>query len=147
MAIIDPTTNLGKLRLRCGDIGDLPFLPDEVYLQAFADTQTISLPNGSLPRAAKTCAVYILGMLSFRTHEKLGQVEVWGNEATKSYKDFLLLTVANPNFIEYSPVPYAGGLDTVNPLMQFTSDWNACYSTGTASQQIAVLAQMPYSVV
>jgi len=31
------------------------------------------------------------------------------------------------------PIPYAGGIDATNPLIQFTEDWNANYVGGTQS--------------
>lgn len=129
MTIIDPSTDLGKLRLRCGDWQDLPWLPDAVYVQTLEDN------SGNLPRTAKTCAVYILGMLSFRTHKKLAQIESWSSEAYQNYKDFLLLTVANPNFMDVSPVPYSTSVDS--PITQFMKDWNQNYYGGTESQSLA----------
>lgn len=145
--VIDPTTNVGKLRLRIGDYLDPVLLPDEVYTQTLADTVTLTVPNGDLPRASKTIALYILAILSQRTHEKLGQVEVWGGDAAKSYKDFLLMTFANPNFMSISPIPYGAGVTTLNPLMQFSADWNAAYSTQTASDQLHLLAQLPQAII
>ena len=50
MPLIDPTTNLGKVRLRCGDFSDVPFLPDSVYEATLADT------NNNVVRAAGICA-------------------------------------------------------------------------------------------
>jgi hypothetical protein len=32
MAILDPTSPIGKMRLRVGDFSDLPLMPDSVYL-------------------------------------------------------------------------------------------------------------------
>ena len=52
MPLIDPTTNLGKVRLRCGDFSDVPFLPDSVYEATLADT------NNNVVRAAGICAIY-----------------------------------------------------------------------------------------
>ena len=75
MTTIDPTTNLGKLRLRIADYGDIPYLPDVVYTQTLIDT------NNSLTASAIILAKYILGMLSFQTDRKLGlQLSVNGSQ-------------------------------------------------------------------
>ena len=131
MTTIDPTTDIGKLRLRCADISDLPFLPDSVYSQVLADS------NGALPQAAKTCATYILGQLSFNTHRKMGlQLECWGSEAFDNYKQFLLLTVTNPNFFDISPIPVNVQGDKLHPLIEFAKDWELNYAQITQSQQM-----------
>lgn len=132
--ILDPTSPIGMVRLRVADYSDLPLFPDSVY-QAVLDEN-----SGSIPATAKTMASYILGALSHKTHRKLAQIEVWGAEAFKNYKDFLILTVKDPAFMSYSPVPY--GLSSVdnNPLLQFTQDWNKNFYAGTESQQLAVNA-------
>lgn len=132
MTIIDPSTNIGKLRLRVADYGDLPYLPDSVY------TQTLSDNDNNLVRSSKVIAMYILGMLAFKTHRRMSvQLEVWGAEAFKNYKEFLLLTVSNPAFMQLSPVPYSAASSGVNPLVQFQGDWNKNYYSGTQSQQLA----------
>ena len=38
MAVIDPSTNIGKLRLRLADWRDIQWLPDAVYQQTLDDT-------------------------------------------------------------------------------------------------------------
>lgn len=137
MATIDPTTNLGKLRLRCGDIGDLPYLPDAVY------TQTLSDNGGNLADAAKTCATYILAQLAFKTHRKMSlQLEIWGKEAFDSYKEFLILTTTNPSFMDFNPVPWGASGDTLDALLQFQADWNKQYYNGTQSQKMALDADI-----
>lgn len=134
--MIDPSTNIGKLRLRCGDISDLPYLPDSVYTQAMVDQ------DNNLPRAAKVCATYILGLLAFKTHRRLSvQLEVYGAEAFANYKEFLLLTITNPAFMEISPIPFAAGSGKVHPLIQFQSDWNKNYDI-TQSQELAFMAEL-----
>jgi hypothetical protein len=135
---IDPSTNLGKLRLRVADFGDIPYLPDSVYLQTLADN------NDNLSTSAKTCAMYILGTLAFKTHRKMGlQLEVWGAEAFTNYKEFLLMTVSNPMFMDYSPIPYQS-LDSTqrDMLTEFVSDWNKNYYKGTQSQAMAISADV-----
>lgn len=127
---VDFSTDIGRVRLRCGDISDLAYLPDQVYAQAITDS------NGNLPQAAKTCATYILGMLSFRDHRKLAQLEVFGN-SFKQYKEFLILTVKDPAFMEIAPVPYNTFGTTPHPLIMFTQDWNNNFAAGTQSAQMS----------
>jgi hypothetical protein len=133
MTVIDPSTNLGKLRLRCADFGDIPYLPDSVYTQTLADN------NNSLPISAKICATYILGMLAFKTHRKIGlQLENWSGEAFTQYRSYLLMTVTNPNFMDISPIPYNVNGTTLHPLIKFQEDWNSNYAQITQSQQLAM---------
>lgn len=129
---LDPTTNLGRLRLRCGDYSDLPYLPDSVY------NQTLIENSNNLPRSAKICAQYILGQLAFKVHRKAGlQLEVFGGEAFVNYKQYLLLIVTNPNFMDISPIPVNLQGTALHPLMQFTKDWNLNYAQPTQSTQLS----------
>lgn len=138
--MIDPSTPVGKVRLRVADTSDLPFLPDSVYTQTIEDT------NGNLPKAAAICASYILGMLAFRTHRKLQQLEVWGAEAFTNYMKFLEFTISNPQTLTgYAPIPYTGVDNCDNPLVTFVADWNANYASGTQSQQLARDSGLPHS--
>jgi hypothetical protein len=131
MTIIDPTTNIGKLRLRVADYSSLPIFPDSVYQATLDDC------DGNLPRAATKMAQYILGTLSLKTHRKLAQIEVWGSEAFKNYKDFLMLTIKDAAFMDISPIPYGSGSEgQVHPLIEFADSWNRGY-TVTQSQQMA----------
>lgn len=122
MTVIDPTTPLGKVRLRVGDWSDLPLLPDTVINSALTDCQN------SVPRASALCAQYILAILSFKTHRKLAQLETWDNEKFKHYVEFLKTTVLNPNLMATSPIPYTGMAEVDHPLIKFVEDWNASYS-------------------
>lgn len=132
MPVIDPTSDVGKLRLFCGDWGDIVRLPDEVY------TQTLTDANGNFPVAAKTCAMYILSQLAFKTHRKMGlQLEVWGAEAFENYKAYLMMAVKDPTFSNVSPIPYSDGGTCPNELVSFISDWKRNYYTGTQSQRLA----------
>ena len=135
MTVIDPSTDIGKLRLRCGDFGSLTYLPDSVYSQTLADNA------GNLPNTAKICATYILGMLAFKTHRKLATLEVFGNEAFKAYKEYLVLITKDPAFMDISPIPYSSTSE-FSTLQQFQSDWNNNYYSGTQSQQLAVDASV-----
>ncbi len=131
MTTIDASTDIGKLRLRVADYSDIPFLPDSVY------TQTLSDNSSNLPQCAIILATYILGMLAFKTHRKMGlQLEVWGKEAFDSYKEFLLLTITNPAIMNVALVPISTASD-FNTLIQFQSDWQKNYFSGDQSQQLA----------
>lgn len=131
---LDPTSNIGKIRLRVADYSDLPIFPDSVY-QSVLDENT-----NNLTKSAMVMAQYILGVLSQKTHRKLNQIEIWGAESFKNYKDFLILTVKDPAFMSYSPIPYGATSIDNNPLIQFTQDWNKNFYQGTESQQLAVNA-------
>lgn len=132
---LDPTTNIGKLRLRVADYSDLPILPDAVY-QAVLDGN-----SNSLTRSARTIASYILGILSHKTHRKLATLEVWGAEAFKNYKEFLLLTVSNPAFMDLSLSVYAA-YNECSPILDFQRDWNRNFVEFTEGQQLAFNADL-----
>lgn len=136
--IIDADTPEGQVRLRIGDVSDLPYLPDTVI------TSTLNQSNGNVPAAAKKCAVYILGMLTHKTHRKMGlQLEVWGSEEFANYKAFLLLTMKDPAFMELGAfLPYGSSAEGLNAMQQFQSDWNRNYYRGTQSQLMAVTAEL-----
>lgn len=124
MTVIDPSTPIGKIRLRIGDWSDLVILPDAVIDSAIIDCE------GSLPRAASLCAQYILATLSFKTHKKLAQIETWSNEQFENYMHFLKTVVLNPAFSSvYVPVAYNGDQSVQHPLIAFVADWNSNYST------------------
>jgi hypothetical protein len=125
---LDPTSDIGKIRLRIADYSDLPLLNDAVISATLADC------GGNVPKAAKTCATYILGMLAHKTHRKMAQLEVWGAESFLNYSKFLLLTVSNPNFMDCSPIPYSANAES-NPLLDFQRSWNQNFYAGTETQQ------------
>lgn len=138
--VIDPTTSVGKMRLRVGDYSDLPLMPDEVYLSALDDCQ------GSLPRACTLVAQYILAALTGQTHQKLAQIEVFGNQWFENYLAFVKTTILNPNLMTVAPLPYTPitvdewGNQVEVPLVQFQKDWNDNYSGGTQSQAMRLTA-------
>lgn len=123
MPIIDPSTSIGKIRLRIGDWGDLPLLPDSVIQSALDDNQ------GNVPRAAALCAQYVLATLTAKTHRKLAQIETWGNEQFDNYVKFIKTTILNPHLASVAPIPYGGGTDTEHPLIKFTREWNEQYAS------------------
>ena len=124
--VIDPSTPVGKIRLRVGDWQDLPILPDDVINSALSDCQD------NIPRAAALCAQYILATLTAKTHRKIPQIETWANEHFDNYVKFLKLTVLNPNLMSTSPIPYSGAVETEHPLIAFQDEWNEAYSCTTA---------------
>ena len=131
MTTIDPTTNLGKLRLRIADYGDIPYLPDVVYTQTLIDT------NNSLTASAIILAKYILGMLSFQTDRKLGlQLSVNGSQKFRQYKEFLILTVKDPAFMDISPIPFNEFGTTQHPLLVFQKAWNLNLANTTVDQEL-----------
>ena len=131
MAVIDYNTPTGKLRMRLGDISDIPFLPDSLYESVYAEN------DNNLQRSVVTCGSMILAQLSFKTHRKMAALEIWGSEGFKNYSEFLVLTLNNPAFMQISPLPYSGTSGVTHPLIQFQQDWNKNYTTGTQSQQLA----------
>jgi hypothetical protein len=136
MAVIDPSTSLGKLRLRCSDWGDLPFLPDSVYLQTLIDT------GDNLPESAKICATYILGMLSFKVRRKMAQLEVFNDSQFKQYKEYLLLITKDPAFMQgLSPLPYAATSE-FNHIVDFQKSWNKNYYRGSEQQALSLAADI-----
>src|SRR5206468_6255571 len=98
--ILDPTTPIGKVRLRVGDYSDLALMPDEVYQSALADS------SNSIPKASVLVAQYILGLLTAQHHQKLAQIEVFGAEWFQNYLTFVKSTILNPNFMDLQPMPY-----------------------------------------
>lgn len=71
------------------------------------------------------------------------QLEVFGAEWYQNYRDFLVLTVTNPAFMDISPVAtgslVSGGR---NVLQDFVTDWNKQYYYGNDSQQLALDADI-----
>lgn len=125
MAVLDPTSALGKVRLRIGDWHDLVILPDAV-IQATLDDY-----GGSVSQAASRCAQYILATLTSKSHKKVGLLEVWGSETFNNYVTFLEKTVLNPNLTDTCPIPYAPATTDTNPLVQIEEDWAAGYIPGS----------------
>lgn len=142
--VLDPTTDIGKLRLRVGDYSDLPIMPDSVYTSALADC------SGSLPQTAVLMAQYILASLTGQTHQKIAQIEVFGNQWFENYMAFVKNVILNPRLMQSSPMPYTPATkdeygNTVEvPLIQFQKDWNNNFASGTESQQSRLTAYIAY---
>lgn len=133
--IIDPTTNLGKLRLRVSDWSELPYLPDSVYLQTLADN------NDNIQKSTVVIGNYLLGIFSQGTHRRLSQnLEVWGGERFSQYLKYLMLIVKDPSFSGISPIPYSASGTELHPILQHISDWKKNYPLGTEAQALAVSA-------
>jgi len=122
MPVIDPSTPIGKIRLRIGDWRDITILPDSVIQSALDDCQ------GNVPRAASLSAQYVLATLTAKTHRKISQLETWSGEQFKNYVEFLKLTILNPNMMSTSPVPYTGNATGDHPLIAFVKQWNDSYA-------------------
>ena len=131
---IDYTSSVGKVRLRIGDVGDLPFLPDGVIQGAVEDN------GNNLPAAAQLCAQYILAQLAFRGHKKMAQMEIFGSDVFNQYRTFLIDTVSNPVFMSSSAIPYLVTTTEKGKLEQLVSDWNNCWQTPTVSERMHDLA-------
>lgn len=127
MAVIDYNTPVGKLRMRLGDVSDLPFLSDEIYASVYQEC------NQNLHKAVINCGSMILGQLSYRTRRKMVQLEVFGSDAFVQFRDFLLLTIKDPSFMDLSPIPYSATGEP-NPLIQFQETWNRNFTQGTSEQ-------------
>lgn len=122
---LDPTTNLGKVRLKIGDWTDLPILPDSVITSVLADN------DNNVNRASSLCAQYILGALTSRTHKRLAQLETWSGEQFSNYVKFLQMTVLNPHLTHVAPVPYSGSGTEDHPIQTFIEDWKEGYLPGS----------------
>ncbi len=125
---IDPTTSIGKVRLRIGDFADLPILPDAVIQSTLDDC------NGNVPRASALCAQYVLGLISSKTHRRMtAALEVWGAEHFDNYLKFLQATILNPNLMDMQLSPYGGGTSEDHPLIAFMQNWNDSYNNTPGS--------------
>ena len=115
--MLDPRSPIGKIRLRIGDWGDVPILPDEVVIGALEEHAY------HLPSAAKTCAGYILATLSQKTHKRALQIEVWGQEAFANYLTFLRVMYKDPAISDMAPLPYCPS--SRNEILEFVNDWRS----------------------
>lgn len=137
MAIIDPTTPLGKCRLRCGDFSDNVLLPDSVYIQALIDA------SDNVNKASLTCATYILAMLSQKTHRKLQQLESWDNSKFENYSKYLMMIAKDSSFSGICPIPYSGATTgEKSDIVQFQEDWKLNSTTLRQGQQMYLDGQL-----
>lgn len=136
MPSIDASTPLGKCRLRTADYGDLPLLPDSVYLTTLAEN------NDNVQRSSTICATYILGMFAQGCHQKMSFLEIWSGEKYKQYESYLTKIAKDPTFNGSSPIPYTGASSTAakNPLIAFVEDWENSYQKPTQSEDLSNIA-------
>lgn|SRR5690554_1331333 len=108
----DPVNNvLDRLRLITGDTDPVyEFLDDATY------QYVLDKNSGNEKQAAMEAAKYILANITRYTRERTGDIEVYGNEFFKNYRDYLLELVNNPNFSNILPMPYAGGISKKDML-------------------------------
>ena len=128
--VIDPSSDIGKVRLRIGDWRDPVYLQDNVIQAAITEN------NGNIVSSARVCAQYILAILTFSSHEKLAQLEVWGGEQFKNYLIFLKETVNNPSFMDSSILPYVPENIVTHPMIEFVNNWNSSYGSTVTSSNI-----------
>ena len=143
--VIDPTTDLGKLRLRTGDTGDLPYLNDNIYLTTLSDS------SGNLNQTARICSMYILAILSKDTRQRLQMVELYGNQAYDQYKSYLTMLYKDPTFNSSCPIPYTGGTvgvtekSKINTFVENIDKAYVHYNADEHLQQIADINDMASS--
>lgn len=105
MAVIDPTTAIGRVRLMIGDAIDPETLPDSVYsslLTKYSDNEM---------SAAREAAIYICAILSQQTHQRLDRIEIYGGEAFTNYMTFLDKFINNAVSSLSAAGVYCGGID------------------------------------
>ena len=101
----DLTNPVMEVRLNVGDIWqDMELLSDADY-QYFLDKY-----SGSVPRATLDAARAILFKISRFSRERTGDIEVYGSEWFKNYRNALMDMVKNPELSMSVAMPYAGGI-------------------------------------
>lgn len=99
------TSAIDRIRLSVGDCDpDYTFLDDESY-QYYLDKN-----NQNENRTTLDCIKAILFSLARRTRERAGDIELYGSEAFNNYAAALKLILLNPDLMNYSAMPYAGGI-------------------------------------
>ena len=138
--VIDPTTDVGKIRLRIGDYLDIQILPDIVIENALSEK------SGNIVNASILCAQYILAALSRGVHERLQMIEVYGNQAFDQYLEYLKFCTSDPNFISISPLIYSANPEEDHPIIKFRKDFNGNFIQGTQSEDMAYTSfDYPYN--
>jgi hypothetical protein len=101
----DLTNPVMEVRLNVGDIWqDMELLSDADY-QYFLDKY-----SGSVRRATLDAARDILFKISRFSRERTGDIEVYGSEWFKNYRNALMDMVKNPELSMSVAIPYAGGI-------------------------------------
>ena len=101
----NPSCNkIDAVRLIVGDVyEDMEVLDDDTY-QYFLDKN-----SSSVNRAAVDAAWAITFKLSRWTRERTGDIEVYGSEWARGYRQTLMEFLRNPNTSIMSPLPFGGG--------------------------------------
>lgn len=109
------TSATDRVRLHVGDIND------DIELLSDAEYQYyLTKYNGSERRAALDAARAILFKITRYSRQRTGDIEVYGAEWFKNYRDALMMMLTNPELTIAIPVPYAGGISTSD--MQSNAD-------------------------
>jgi hypothetical protein len=100
-----PATSVtDRLRLNVGDIHSVEILDDETYTYYYNKNEQ------NERRATRDLFTVLLFALSRYTHEKAGQLEVWGSDYFRNYLDAVKLAITNPSIDSITAVPFAGGI-------------------------------------
>lgn len=101
-----------RLRLIVGDtMVEIEYLSDEVYQYLLNKHENRETP------AALEAARYILGSLAKFSRQRTGDIEVYGAEMFKNYKDFLIELIRNPQMLLSRAHAYAGGISKSDMLL------------------------------
>ena len=98
------TSVVDRLRLNVGDIHSVEILDDETYTYYYTKNEN------NERRATRDLFTVLLFALSRYTHEKAGQIEVWGNEYFQNYLAAVKLAITNPSIDSITAMPFAGGI-------------------------------------
>lgn len=102
----NPATNpIDRLRLIVGDtMTEIEYLSDQTY------QYLLTKYSGNETPAALEAARYILGSLAKYSRQRTGDIEVYGAEMFKNYRDFLIELIRNPQMLLDRAQVYAGGI-------------------------------------
>lgn len=143
--VIDYSTALGRVRLRISDTSDIPYLPDSVILGSLTNN------NNNENLAAKECSMYILGMMSGQTRQRLMQIETYGSDVFLQYQKYLMMIWKDPAFSTVSPIPYTGSVigtpekSKINTFVENIDKAYVHYNADETLQQIADINDMASS--
>ena len=100
-----PVTSVtDRLRLNVGDIHSVEILDDATYTYYYTKNEN------NERRATRDLFTVLLFALSRYTHEKAGQLEVWGGEFFQNYLAAVKLAITNPSIDSITAMPFAGGI-------------------------------------
>jgi hypothetical protein len=138
MPIIDPASDIGKVRLKTGDTRDIPILPDDVIQQVLVES------NNNIRQAVTTCGQYILATLSFDSDARLGLLYTYGSQTFEQYKNYLMLILKDPAFNGVCPLPYVAGAKELHPILQFQQDFTNAENRPTSDERLHQIATQPF---